>query len=55
VTSDFNFPDNIRQEVQEQVIAETEESLKDEEKDLNEALDMMGVYPVLSLGLSYQF
>lgn len=55
VTSDFNFPDNIRKEVQERVIAQTEESLKDEEKDLNEALDMMGVYPVLSLGLSYQF
>ncbi|MFM2311520.1 MAG: hypothetical protein RLZZ04_796 [Cyanobacteriota bacterium] len=55
VTSNFNFPENIRKEVQERVIAETEESLKDEEKDLNEALDIMGIYPVLSLGLSYQF
>jgi hypothetical protein len=55
VTSNFNFPETISQEVRERVIASTEESLKDEEKDLNEALDIMGIYPVLSLGLSYQF
>jgi hypothetical protein len=50
-----NFSTDIPAELREEVVAAADEALKDEEKDLNEALDIMGIYPVLSLGLSYQF
>jgi hypothetical protein len=50
-----NFSTEIPPEIRERVVAQAEEELKEEEKELNEALDVMGIYPVLSLGLSYQF
>jgi hypothetical protein len=50
-----NFSTDIPAELRDEVVAAADEALKDEEKDLNEALDIMGIYPVLSLGLSYQF
>jgi hypothetical protein len=50
-----NFSTDIPAELRERVVAQAEEELKDEEKELNEALDVMGIYPVVSLGLSYQF
>ncbi|PSB11999.1 hypothetical protein C7B62_03695 [Pleurocapsa sp. CCALA 161] len=50
-----NFSTDIPTELREEVVAAADEALKDEEKDLNEALDIMGIYPVLSFGLSYQF
>lgn len=50
-----NFSTDIPAELREEVVAAADEALKDEEKDLNEALDIMGIYPVLSFGLSYQF
>jgi hypothetical protein len=50
-----NFSTEIPAELRDEVVAAADEALKDEEKDLNEALDIMGIYPVLSLGLSYQF
>jgi hypothetical protein len=53
VTSDFSS--EIPAELRDEVVAAADETLKDEEKDLNDELDFLGVYPVLSLGLSYQF
>lgn len=50
-----NFSTDIPAELRDEVVAAADEALKDEEKDLNEALDIMGIYPVLSFGLSYQF
>lgn len=50
-----NFSTEIPAELRDEVVAAADEALKDEEKDLNQALDVMGVYPVLSFGLSYQF
>jgi hypothetical protein len=50
-----NFSTEIPAELRDRVVAQAEEELKEEEKELNEALDVMGIYPVVSLGLSYQF
>jgi hypothetical protein len=50
-----NFSTDIPAELRDEVVTAADEALKDEEKDLNEALDIMGIYPVVSLGLSYQF
>ncbi|MEN9520149.1 MAG: hypothetical protein RLZZ381_2737 [Cyanobacteriota bacterium] len=50
-----NFSDEIPAELRDEVVAAADETLKDEEEDLNDELDVLGVYPVLSLGLSYQF
>ncbi len=53
VTSNISaeLPESLREEVE----AETNRVLQDEEQDLEDALDFLKVYPVLSLGLSYQF
>jgi hypothetical protein len=54
-TVSSNFSAEIPAELRDEVVAAADETLKDEEKDLNDELDLLGVYPVLSLGLSYQF
>ncbi|MGF1590516.1 MAG: hypothetical protein ACFCU7_15005 [Pleurocapsa sp.] len=53
VTSNISteLPESLREEVE----TETNRILRDEEQNLEDALDFLKVYPVLSLGLSYQF
>jgi hypothetical protein len=53
VTSDFST--EIPAELRDEVVAAADEALAGEEEDLNDALDIAGIYPVLSLGFSYQF
>jgi hypothetical protein len=50
-----NFSTEIPAELREEVVAAADRTLENEEADLNDELDVLGVYPVLSLGLSYQF
>jgi hypothetical protein len=50
-----NFSSEIPAELRDEVVAAADEALANEEEDLNDALDIAGIYPVLSLGLSYQF
>lgn len=50
-----NFSAEIPAELREEVEAAADRTLENEEEDLNDELDLLGVYPVLSLGLSYQF
>lgn len=50
-----NFSAEIPAELREEVETAADRTLENEEEDLNDELDLLGVYPVVSLGLSYQF
>lgn len=50
-----NFSAEIPAELREEVEAAADRTLENEEEDLNDELDLLGVYPVVSLGFSYQF
>jgi hypothetical protein len=50
-----NFSGEIPAELRDEVVAAADRTLENEEEDLNDELDLLGVYPVLSLGFSYQF
>jgi hypothetical protein len=50
-----NFSAEIPAELRDEVEAAADRTLENEEAELNDELDVLGVYPVLSLGLSYQF
>lgn len=50
-----NFSAEIPEELRDEVEAAADRTLENEEAELNDELDVLGVYPVLSLGLSYQF
>jgi hypothetical protein len=50
-----NFSGDIPAELRDEVEAAAERTLENEEAELNDELDVLGVYPVLSLGLSFQF
>jgi hypothetical protein len=50
-----NFSGDIPAELRDEVEAAADRTLENEEAELNDELDVLGVYPVLSLGLSYQF
>ena len=46
---------NISDGVSEEVVAEINEAAEQEEEDLEDELDFISIYPVVSLGFSYQF
>ena len=48
---DESVPDTIRADVE----AAADEVLEEEEEDLEDELDFINIYPVVSLGFSYQF
>ena len=54
-----SFEDSEFEEQVDRIIEETEDSLDDvvdgEEDDIQDSLDFVDIYPVLSLGISYQF
>ncbi|HEY9771937.1 MAG TPA: hypothetical protein V6C71_26130 [Coleofasciculaceae cyanobacterium] len=50
-----NISDDLPESLREEVETETNRILEDEEQDLEDELDFLKIYPVLSLGLSYQF
>lgn len=50
-----NFSAEIPAELREEVEAAADRTLENEEEELNDELDLLGVYPVVSLGFSYQF
>jgi len=50
-----NISDAVPQALREEVEAAADRALENEEEDLEDELDVINVYPVLSLGLSYQF
>ena len=50
-----NISNDVPEALREEVEAAADLALEDEEEDLEEELDVVNIYPVLSLGLSYQF
>lgn len=46
---------NINDGVPESVVTEINQAAEQEEEDLEDELDFISIYPVLSLGISYQF
>ena len=50
-----NISNDIPESLREEVETETNKVLEDEEQDLEAELEFLKIYPVLSLGLSYQF
>ena len=50
-----NFSEDIPDELRQEVVEAADLALEDEEEDLEDELDFLRVYPVVSLGLSYQF
>ena len=50
-----NISSDVPEELQEEVEAAADNALEDEERDLEDELDFLRIYPVVSLGLSYQF
>ncbi|MEL6496025.1 MAG: hypothetical protein AAFQ41_13025 [Cyanobacteria bacterium J06623_7] len=50
-----NISEDIPAELRQDVEAAADRALEDEEADLEDELDFIRIYPVLSLGLSYQF
>lgn len=50
-----NISNDVPEALREEVEAAADRALEDEEEDLEDELDFINVYPVVSLGLSYQF
>ena len=50
-----NISNDVPAELREEVEAAADRALENEERDLEEELDVINLYPVVSLGLSYQF
>ena len=46
---------NISQNVPADVVDEINEAVAAEEEELEDDLDVVSIYPVVSLGISYQF
>ena len=46
---------NINDGVPDSVVTEINQAAEQEEEDLEDELDFISIYPVLSLGISYQF
>lgn len=50
-----NVADDVPEPIRTEVEAAADRVLEDEERDLEDELDLIRIYPVLSLGFSYQF
>jgi len=50
-----NISNDVPEALREEVEAAADRALEDEEEDLEDELDVINIYPVGSLGLSYQF
>ena len=50
-----NISDDVPESLRAEVEAAADRALEDEEEDLEDELDFINIYPVVSLGLSYQF
>lgn len=51
----INTSEEVPEEIRADVTSAAERALENEEQDLEDELDFLKIYPVLSLGLSYQF
>ncbi|MEM9506592.1 MAG: hypothetical protein AAGA16_02775 [Cyanobacteria bacterium P01_E01_bin.35] len=50
-----NIAEEVPETVREEVEAAADQVIEDEEEDLEDELDFINIYPVVSLGFSYQF